>query len=65
VRVPNAVLRALAPVGRVIGQPNLREPVDAAAGVTYLFSPAKAAAELGFVTRDIETGFRDTFRAHD
>jgi hypothetical protein len=28
--------------------------------VTYLFSPAKAEAELGFRTRDLETGLRDT-----
>jgi hypothetical protein len=51
----------MAPLGPVIGQPNLREVVAASVGVTYLFSPAKAMAELGFATRDLETGLRETF----
>jgi dihydroflavonol-4-reductase len=59
--LPDALLRMLAPLGRLIGQPNLAELVSAASGVTYLFSPAKAQVELGFRTRDIETGLRDTF----
>jgi hypothetical protein len=29
--------------------------------VTYWLSSEKAAEELGFATRDIETGFRETF----
>jgi dihydroflavonol-4-reductase len=61
VRIPDGLLGTLAPLGRLVGQPNLREVVMASAGVTYLFSPAKARAELGFVTRDLETGLRDTF----
>jgi dihydroflavonol-4-reductase len=60
-RLPDGLLRAMAPLGRLIGQPNLREVVAASSGVTYLFSPAKAEAELGFTTRDVETGFRGTF----
>jgi dihydroflavonol-4-reductase len=60
-RLPDGLLRAMAPLGRLVGQPNLREVVAASFGVTYLFSPAKAEAELGFTTRDVETGFRDTF----
>jgi dihydroflavonol-4-reductase len=60
-RLPDGVLRAMAPLGPLVGQPNLRELVAASSGVTYLFSPAKAEAELGFATRDIETGLRDTF----
>ncbi len=60
-RIPDGVLRALAPLGGLVGQPNLGEVVAASAGVTYLFSAAKARAELGFETRDIETGLRDTF----
>ncbi len=62
-RIPDAVLRAIAPLGRLIGQPNLSEVVSASAGVTYLASSAKAEAELGFTARDIETGLRDTFSA--
>jgi dihydroflavonol-4-reductase len=62
-RVPDALLRAMAPIGRFIGAPNLAEVVAASAGVTYLVSPAKAQAELGFTTRDVETGLRDVFAA--
>jgi dihydroflavonol-4-reductase len=60
-RVPTVLLRAMAPLGRLAGQANLAEVISAAAGVTYLASPAKAETELGFRTRDIETGLRDTF----
>jgi dihydroflavonol-4-reductase len=59
--LPDGLLRAMAPLGPLTGQPNLREVVAASSGVTYLISPAKAQAELGFTTRDIETGLRDTF----
>jgi dihydroflavonol-4-reductase len=59
--LPDGLLRALAPLGPLFGQPNLRELVAASSGVTYLFSSAKAEAELGFATRDVETGLRDTF----
>ena len=62
-RIPSGLLRALAPVGRFVGQPNLREVVNAGAGVTYYASSDKAARELGFTPRDLETGLRDTFEA--
>jgi dihydroflavonol-4-reductase len=62
-RFSDGLLRAMAPLGRLMGQPNLREVIAASSGVTYLFSPAKAQAELGFATRDLETGLRDTFGA--
>jgi dihydroflavonol-4-reductase len=60
-RLPTGLIRAMAPIGRLIGQPNLREVISASAGVTYLASAAKAERELGFRARDLETGFRDTF----
>ena len=63
IHVPTALLRAMAPVGGLIGQPNLRELVSASAGVTYWLSGDKATAELGFEARDLETGFNDTFSA--
>ena len=62
-RLPDGLLRTMAPLGRLVGQPNLAEVVSASAGVTYLFSSAKAQAELGFVTRDVETGLHDAFGA--
>jgi nucleoside-diphosphate-sugar epimerase len=57
--LPDGLLRAIAPLGRLVGQRNLAEIVSASAGVTYLASPAKAEAELGFAARDVETGLRD------
>jgi len=59
--VPTRLLRAIEPVGGLVGQPGLREIVSASAGVTYWASPAKAERELGFQARPIEQGLRDTF----
>lgn len=64
--VPTAVLRfgaRLAPsAGGAFGlPPDLREIVRSAAGVTFWASSAKAAAELGYATRDLATGVRDAF----
>jgi dihydroflavonol-4-reductase len=61
--IPNAVLRTLAPVGRLIGQPNMREIVSASAGVTYWASNQRAQEELDWHPRDLEDGLRDTFEA--
>ena len=59
--IPDGLLGAMAPLGPMLGRPNLREVVSASSGVTYLFSSAKAMAGLGFTTRDLETGLRETF----
>jgi nucleoside-diphosphate-sugar epimerase len=59
--LPDGLLRLMAPFGRLARQPNLREVVSASSGVTYLATPDKAVAELGFAPRSIEQGFRDTF----
>jgi nucleoside-diphosphate-sugar epimerase len=59
--IPTALLRLAAPVGRFIGQPNLREVVSASAGVTYWASADKAAHDLGFTTRNLDDGLRDMF----
>jgi nucleoside-diphosphate-sugar epimerase len=61
--IPTGVLRLMAPLGRVVGQPNLREVVEAAAGVTYWASAEKAIRELGFAPRELEDGLRDTYEA--
>ena len=61
VTLPDGMLRLMAPLGRLAGQPNLREVISASSGVTYLATSDKAVAELGFAPRPIEQGFRDTF----
>jgi dihydroflavonol-4-reductase len=60
-RIPTALLRAMSPLGRLVGQPNLAEIVSASAGVTYLATSAKAESELHFTVRDVESGLRDVF----
>ena len=60
-RIPNGVLRAMAPFGRLIGEPNAREIASSSAGVTYWASSQRAKDELGFAPRDPETAIRDTF----
>ena len=61
--VPSWLLRAIAPVGGLIGSvaagaPNLSEVVRASAGVTYWFTDAKARTELGYAPRDLDAGLR-------
>jgi dihydroflavonol-4-reductase len=60
-RVPTPLLRLMARIGGLIGQPDLRELISASSGVTYWASSARAEAELGWRARAIEAGFRDTF----
>jgi dihydroflavonol-4-reductase len=59
--IPSGFLRLIAPAGRFVGQPNLREVVNASAGVTYWASADKAIRELGFAPRSLEDGLRATF----
>ncbi len=70
VRIPDVVLRigaGLAPnLGARFGlDPNLREIVRSSMGVTFWASSARAAAELGYVTRDLPAGFADAFGGAD
>ena len=58
VSLPDRLVRWMAPLGRLIGQPNLREIVDAGSGVTYLASSTKAERELSFSARNLEAGLR-------
>jgi dihydroflavonol-4-reductase len=60
-RVPTSLLSAFAPIGGAIGQPNLREVISASSGVTYWATADRAAEELGWTPRDLQTGFRDVF----
>ena len=64
--IPTRLLRAAAPFGPVISRftgqpPNIREVVDAADGVTYWASSAKASLKLGYGPRELVTGLRDAF----
>jgi len=61
--VPNRMLRVLAPAGRLVGQANLREVVEAGAGVTYWASNDRAVQELDWRPRNLEEGLKDTFEA--
>ena len=68
--MPSAVLKALAPLGPVIGPalgfpPNMRELIRSSDGVTYWATDAKARRELGFEPRDLDTGLRQTLAAAD
>lgn len=64
--IPDSLIRLgvrLAPnAGSMLGlAPNLAEIASASLGVTYWASHAKATAELGYATRDLEIGVRDAF----
>jgi dihydroflavonol-4-reductase len=66
--MPTAVLKAMVPLGSVIGPllgfpPNLRELIASSDGVTYWASDAKARRELGFAPRSLDQGLRDTLAA--
>jgi dihydroflavonol-4-reductase len=60
-RVPDQLLRAMAPFGRLIGQPQLREVVAASVDVTYWATSKRAGDELAFAPRSAEAAIRDTF----
>jgi dihydroflavonol-4-reductase len=62
--IPSGVLKALAPLGPVLGPPmgygpNLREMITAADHVTYWARHDKAVQELGYKPRPMEQGIRD------
>jgi len=66
--MPTAVLKALRPVGPVVGkimnqQPNLSELISSADGVTFWADGSKAKNELGWRPRDLESGLRQTLEA--
>jgi len=66
--LPTGLLKALTPVGPVVGKmmgqpPNLRELISSADGVTFWASYDKAQAELGYEPRGLEEGLRATLEA--
>jgi nucleoside-diphosphate-sugar epimerase len=65
--IPNALLKAAIPMGRLLGPafglgPNLREAL-AATTSTYWATDDKARRELGYDPRDLETGLTQTLAA--
>lgn len=63
--LPTGLLKALVPVGPVVGKlmgqpPNLRELISSADGVTFWAKHDKAMAELGYSPRGLEDGLRET-----
>jgi nucleoside-diphosphate-sugar epimerase len=68
--LPTPVLKALTPIGPLIGKlmgqpPNLRELISSGDGVTFWASYDKAAERLGYAPRDLERGLRETLAVDD
>ncbi len=66
--IPAGLFKALHPIGKVVGPlfgagPNLREVVTSADAVTYWASSEKAKTELGYESRSLEDGLRQTLTA--
>ena len=66
--MPTALLKAMTPIGPVIGKvmkqgPNLGELISSADGVTFWAKHDKAIADLGYSPRGLEQGLRDTLAA--
>lgn len=66
--LPTALVRALAPVGPLVGPalgfpPNLREVLSSSDGVTFWASGRKAADELGWTSRPLREGLRELAEA--
>ena len=66
--VPTYLLKAIAPLGPVIGKiagqpPNMRELISASDGVTLWASHEKASRELGYEPRSLRDGLRQTLAA--
>lgn len=66
--VPAPLLRVLAPFGPLVARPlglppNLREVITSGQGVTFWARDDKARKELGYSSRGLERGLRDTLAA--
>jgi len=66
--MPTGLLKALTPVGPLVGKlmrqpPNLAELISSADGVTFWARHDKAIGELGYSPRGLEQGLRDTLAA--
>jgi dihydroflavonol-4-reductase len=68
--LPTALMKAMTPIGPLVGKamgqpPNLRELISSADNITFWATSEKAAKELGFETRGIEEGIRETLEEDD
>jgi hypothetical protein len=62
--LPTILIRAAAPLGRVLGPPfgfppNLREVLSSSDGVTFWATAKKARDELGWSSRPLADGMRE------
>lgn len=65
ITMPAGLMKLAIPIGPVVGKlmgfpPNLRELIRTSDGVTFWMTDDKARRELGFETRDLDTGLRQT-----
>jgi dihydroflavonol-4-reductase len=66
--MPTAALRALSPLGPVLGPalgfpPNFKELISTSDGVTYWARDTKARERLQYAPRNLEAGLRETLSA--
>ena len=68
ITMPPVLMKLAVPIGPLVGKlmgfpPNLAELIKTSDGVTFWMSDEKARRELGFTTRDLDTGLRQTLSA--
>lgn len=68
VTLPTLAIKASAPLGPLVGPllgfpPNLRELIASSDGVTYWADDSRAREEIGYTTRDLDDGLRETIAA--
>lgn len=68
VTLPTLAIKVSAPLGPLVGPllgfpPNLRELIASSDGVTYWADDTKAREEIGYTTRDLDEGLRETIAA--
>jgi dihydroflavonol-4-reductase len=61
-RLPDGLVRAMVPVGPLLGFANASETASASLGVTYWASPKRAEDELGWTRRGAADAIADTLR---
>ncbi len=67
--LPTPLIKASAPLGRFVGPlmgfpPNLRELIRSSDGVTYYADDTKAREQLGYSSRPLDAGLRETIDSY-